>query len=121
MANLEPKIVFDFFDEICKVPRPSKKEEKISAWLVETGKKLGLETKRDKIGNVLISKPATPGKENVTPIIFQGHMDMVCEKNSDTKFDFEKDAIQSYVDGEWMASFSKSNLVSLFFSQTMSM
>lgn len=102
MANLEPKIVFDYFDEICKVPRPSKKEEKISAWLVETGKKLGLETKRDKTGNVLISKPATPGKENVTPIIFQAHMDMVCEKNNDTKFDFEKDAIQSYVDGEWM-------------------
>jgi dipeptidase D len=102
MANLEPKIVFDFFDEICKVPRPSKKETKISNWLVETGKKLGLETKRDKVGNVLISKPATKGKENVTPIIFQAHMDMVCEKNNDTVFDFEKDAIQSYVDGEWM-------------------
>lgn len=102
MATLEPKIVFDFFDEICKVPRPSKKEEKISAWLVETGKKLGLETKCDKCGNVLISKPATKGKENVTPIIYQAHMDMVCEKNNDTNFDFNKDAIQSYVDGEWM-------------------
>lgn len=102
MATLEPKIVFDYFEEICKVPRPSKKEEKISAWLVETGKKLGLETKRDKSGNVLISKPATKGKENVTPIIFQSHMDMVCEKNNDTKFDFDKDAIQTYVDGEWM-------------------
>ncbi len=84
MANLEPKIVFDFFEEICKVPRPSKKEARISDWLIETGRKLGLETKRDKVGNVLISKPATPGKENVTPIIFQSHMDMVCEKNNDT-------------------------------------
>lgn len=102
MANLEPKIVFDFFEEICKVPRPSKKEEKISAWLMETGKKLGLETKRDKIGNVLISKPATPGKENVTPIIYQSHMDMVCEKNNDTNFNFDTDAIQTYIDGEWM-------------------
>ena len=102
MANLEPKIVFDFFDEICKVPRPSKKEEKISAWLVETGKRLGLETKRDKSGNVLISKPATKGKENVTPIIYQSHMDMVCEKNNDTVFDFDKDAIQTFIDGEWM-------------------
>lgn len=102
MATLEPKIVFDYFEEICKVPRPSKKEDKISAWLVETGKKLGLETKRDKCGNVLISKPATKGKENVTPIIFQSHMDMVCEKNNDTQFDFEKDAIQTYIDGEWM-------------------
>ncbi|MCQ2272767.1 MAG: aminoacyl-histidine dipeptidase [Bacteroidales bacterium] len=99
---MEPKIVFDYFSEICKIPRPSKKEEKISAWLVETGKKLGLETKRDKIGNVLISKPATKGKENVTPIIFQAHMDMVCEKNNDVKFDFEKDAIQTYIDGDWM-------------------
>lgn len=102
MANLEPKIVFDFFEEICKVPRPSKKEARISDWLIETGRKLGLETKRDKVGNVLISKPATPGKENVTPIIFQSHMDMVCEKNNDTVFDFEKDAIQTYIDGEWM-------------------
>ncbi|MEG2070674.1 MAG: aminoacyl-histidine dipeptidase [Bacteroidales bacterium] len=102
MANLEPKRVFDYFDEICKVPRPSKKEEKIVVWLLETGKKLGLETKRDKIGNVLISKPATPGKEKVTPVIFQSHVDMVCEKNNDTVFDFEKDAIQSYVDGEWL-------------------
>lgn len=102
MANLEPKIVFDFFEEICKVPRPSKKEARISDWLIETGRKLGLETKRDKVGNVLISKPATPGKENVTPIIFQSHMDMVCEKNNDIVFDFEKDAIQTYIDGEWM-------------------
>ena len=102
MANLEPKIVFDFFDEICKVPRPSKKEAKMTEWLLKTGKEMGLETQRDEAGNVLISKPATPGKENVTPVIFQSHMDMVCEKNNDVDFDFEKDAIQAYVDGEWI-------------------
>jgi dipeptidase D len=99
---LTPSRVFYYFDEICKIPHPSKKEEKIVAWLLETGKALGLETKRDEIGNVLISKPATKGKENVTPVIFQSHMDMVCEKNSDTKFDFDKDAIQPYVDDEWL-------------------
>lgn len=102
MSNLEPKAVFDYFNEICKVPRPSKKEARMTEWLLNEGKKLGLESKRDEIGNVLISKPATPGKENVTPVIFQAHMDMVCEKNNDTVFDFEKDAIQSYVDGEWL-------------------
>jgi dipeptidase D len=102
ILNLTPQRVFYYFDEICKIPHPSKKEEKIVAWLLETGKNLGLETKRDKIGNVLISKPATKGKEKVTPVIFQSHVDMVCEKNSDTPFDFDKDAIQPYVDGEWL-------------------
>ena len=102
ILNLEPKRVFHYFNEICKIPHPSKKEEKIVAWLLETGKAMGLETKRDEIGNVLISKPATPGKENVTPVIFQSHVDMVCEKNADTIFDFDKDAIQPYIDGEWL-------------------
>ena len=102
ILNLEPKRVFYYFNEICKIPHPSKKEEKIVAWLMETGKALGLETKRDEIGNVLISKPATPGREKVTPVIFQSHVDMVCEKNNDTDFDFENDAIQPYIDGEWL-------------------
>ena len=102
MLQLEPQKVFYYFNEICKIPRPSKHEEKIVEWLMETGKKLGLPTKRDKIGNVLISKPSTKGKENVTPVIFQSHVDMVCEKNEDIAFDFSKDAIQTYVDGEWL-------------------
>ena len=102
MLSLKPEKVFYYFNEITKIPRPSKKEEKISLWLEETGKKLGLPTKRDKAGNVLISKPATPGKENVTPVVLQSHMDMVCEKNNDKIFDFEKDAIETYIDGEWL-------------------
>lgn len=102
MLNLKPAKVFYYFNEITKIPHPSKKEERISKWLEETGKALGLPTKRDKVGNVLISKPATPGKENVTPVIFQAHMDMVCEKNNDTLFDFDKDAIQTYVDNGWL-------------------
>ena len=104
MTNLEPKSVFHYFNEICKVPRPSKKEGKMIEWLLKTGKELGVDTKRDEVGNVLMSKPATPGKENVTPIVFQAHMDMVCEKNNDLDFDFENDAIQAYVDGEWLTA-----------------
>ena len=102
ILNLKPQRVFYYFNEICKIPHPSKKEEKIIAWLLETGKALGLPTKRDNIGNVLISKPATKGKEKVTPVIFQSHVDMVCEKNADTQFDFDTDSIQPYVDGEWI-------------------
>ena len=71
-------------------------------FLLDFGKKLGLETKRDEAGNVLIRKPATPGFEDRQTIILQSHMDMVCEKNRDVEFDFSKDAIQTYVDGEWM-------------------
>ncbi len=71
-------------------------------YLMDTGKRLGLETLKDEAGNVLIRKAAVPGKENVTPIVFQAHMDMVCEKNGDVVFDFEKDAIRTRIDGEWM-------------------
>ena len=102
MLNLKPTKVFYYFNEITKIPRPSKREEKMSLWLEETGKKMGLPTKRDKADNVLISKPATPGKENVTPVVLQAHMDMVCEKNNDKVFDFDKDAIETYIDGEWL-------------------
>ena len=102
ILNLQPTAVWKYFYEICQIPRPSKKEEKIIAYLLETGKKLGLDTKRDQVGNVLISKPATKGKENVTPVVFQSHIDMVCEKNNDTVFNFETDAIQPYIDGEWI-------------------
>ena len=102
MLNLKPAKVFYYFNEITKIPRPSKNETLISEWLEKTGKQMGLPTKRDKVGNVLISKAATPGWENVTPVIFQAHMDMVCEKNNDVDFDFNKDAIQTYVDGEWL-------------------
>jgi dipeptidase D len=102
ILNLKPKRVFYYFNEICKIPHESKKEEKIVAWLLETGKALGLETKRDKVGNVLISKPATKGREKVTPVIFQSHVDMVCEKNKETQFDFDKDPIQPYTEDGWL-------------------
>lgn len=100
--DLKPAILFRYFEEICQVPRPSKKEEKIRAYLVNFAETRGLEYKVDEAGNVLIVKPATPGKEHLKTVILQSHMDMVCEKNKDTEHDFEKDPIQTYVDGEWL-------------------
>ena len=102
ILNLEPKKVWKYFYEITQIPRPSKKEEKIIAYLMGFGKSLGLETLKDEIGNVLIRKPASKGRESVTPIIFQSHVDMVCEKNKDVDFNFDTDAIQPYIDGEWV-------------------
>lgn len=100
--TLQPKAVFDCFAEINKIPRPSHKEEKMGAFLVEFGKKLGLETLQDATGNVLIRKPATPGLENLKTTVLQSHMDMVCEKEAGLDFDFERDPIQTYIDGEWL-------------------
>lgn len=100
--ELKPSCVFDCFAQVNQVPRPSKKEERMIAFLMDFGQKLGLETKCDEVGNVLIRKPATPGMENRKTLILQSHMDMVCEKNANVDFDFQKDAIQTYIDGEWM-------------------
>lgn len=100
--ELKPTCVFHYFEEICIVPRPSKKEEKIRAYLVDFAKQHGLEYKEDEIGNILIKKSATPGMEDRKTVILQSHMDMVCEKNNDTEHDFDTDPIQTYVDGEWL-------------------
>lgn len=100
--NLTPKSVFDHFARINQIPRPSKREEKMIAYLTKFGESRGLPTKVDKTGNVLISKAATPGYENRQTLILQSHMDMVCEKLVDIEFDFDNDAIQTYVDGEWL-------------------
>jgi dipeptidase D len=102
LTHLNPKSVWDHFEDICKVPRPSKKEEKIIEFLLEFGKKHNLETKRDEIGNVLISKPATAGMENRKTVVLQSHMDMVCEKNTDTKHDFDNDPIVPWIDNGWV-------------------
>lgn len=100
--KLQPKLVFDCFAEINKIPRPSNKEEKMMAFLMDFGQKLGLETLQDETGNVLIRKPATKGFENLATTVIQSHMDMVCEKVAGLEFDFENDAIQTEIDGEWM-------------------
>jgi dipeptidase D len=102
IKDLKPSGIWNYFYEITQIPRPSKKEEKIIAYLLEFAKKHNLEVKKDDAGNVLITKPATKGKENLPTVILQGHVDMVCEKNSDTKHDFDKDPIETYIDGEWL-------------------
>jgi len=102
LNKLEPKEVWKHFEDICQVPRPSKKEEKIIEFLIEFGKKNSLETKRDEIGNVLIKKQATPGKENLKTVVLQSHMDMVCEKNNDTVHNFDTDPIIPWIDNGWV-------------------
>ncbi|WP_321479511.1 aminoacyl-histidine dipeptidase [uncultured Bacteroides sp.] len=102
LSDLKPSAVFYYFNEICKVPRPSKKEEKIIAYLKAFGEEHKLETKIDEAGNVLIKKPATAGKENLKTVVLQSHVDMVCEKNNNVTHDFLTDPIETEVDGEWL-------------------
>lgn len=102
IANLEPKLVWEQFDAITRVPRPSKKEGKIREYLVAFAREHGIECRTDKIGNVVMRKPATAGYEEHPTVILQSHMDMVCEKNSDVEFDFERDAIRTRIDGGWV-------------------
>ena len=100
--TLKPASVFNCFAQVNRIPRPSKHEEKMTSFLLDFGRSLHLDSRRDEVGNVIIRKPATPGMENRQTIVLQSHMDMVCEKNKDVSFDFMRDAIQTYVDGEWM-------------------
>jgi len=99
IENMEPKLLWKHFDEIRKIPRCSKHEEKIREYIVDFAKKHNLQTRVDKPGNVVIIKPASPDMENKPTVILQGHMDMVCEKNSDVDFDFSKDAINLKLEG----------------------
>ena len=100
--ELKPACVFEQFAKINEIPRPSKHEEKMIEYLKSFGESRGLETEVDETGNVIIRKPATKGFEDKATVILQSHMDMVCEKLVDVDFDFHKDAIQTYVDGEWL-------------------
>lgn len=101
-TGLKPEAVWGYFEEICQIPRPSRKEEKIGAWLMEFARQHHLQAIQDEAGNVLISKPAVRGKEHLPGVVLQSHVDMVCEKNSEVIHDFERDPIQPYVDGEWV-------------------
>jgi dipeptidase D len=102
IKDLEPKAVWNYFHELTQIPRPSGHEEQIRNYIEQFGKDLGLETLRDKTGNVIIRKPATPGMENLKGVILQGHLDMVPQKNSDKVHDFGKDPIETVIDGEWV-------------------
>jgi len=102
LSQLSPQPLFNYFEEICQVPRPSKKEEKIRQFLLDFAKKHGLESKTDAAGNVLILKPASSGMEKAPTVILQTHMDMVCEKNSDKLFDFDNDPIEPIIVDGWV-------------------
>ncbi len=102
VRDLTPNLIWNFFDQITKIPRPSKKEGKIVQFLLDFAKSYGLEAKKDDANNVLIKKSATPGKENIATVILQSHVDMVCEKNNDVKHDFENDALHTYIENGWV-------------------
>lgn len=102
VKDLKPALIWQCFDEITKVPRPSRHEEQIRAFLLDFAAKHNIAVKTDKVGNVVMSKPATPGCENAPTVILQAHMDMVAEKNNDVQHDFMKDPIQTYIDGDWV-------------------
>ena len=103
-SDLKPAIVFAEFAKINEIPRPSKREEKMIEYLKNWGAQHALDTHVDETGNVIIRKPATPGMENCKTVILQSHMDMVCDKLVDLEFDFDKDPIRTYIDGEWLTA-----------------
>lgn len=102
ILKLEPKTVWKYFHDITRIPHPSKKEKKIIEFMVKFGKDNNLETIVDETGNVIIRKPASKGMENRKGVILQAHLDMVPQKNSDKKHDFEKDPIDTVIDGDWV-------------------
>ncbi len=102
LVDLKPELLWKHFEELTQIPRPSRKEEKAAKYVVDFAKQNNLEYAKDSFGNIVIRKPATPGKENLAPVVLQGHLDIVPEKNSDVKHDFEKDPLQIYVDGDWV-------------------
>jgi dipeptidase D len=102
ITSLEPKELWSHFAEVNAVPRPSKKEERIIEFMMQFGKNLGLETTKDEVGNVIIRKPASKGMEDRQTIVLQSHLDMVHQKNANTKFDFNSQGIEMIVDGDWV-------------------
>lgn len=102
LSNIEPQIIWKNFSKLNAVPRPSKKEEKVIAFIKEFGENLGLETTVDEVGNVIIKKPATSGMEDRKSIVLQSHLDMVCQKNNDVNFDFETEGIKMEIEGDWV-------------------
>lgn len=102
IRHLEPKHLWNKFADLNAVPRPSKKEERVIAFMKDFGNNLDLEVIEDEVGNVIIKKPATAGMEDRTTIVMQSHLDMVHQKNSDTIFDFDTQGIEMYVEGDWV-------------------
>ncbi len=102
IRSIEPTTPWRHFADLNAVPRPSKREQRVAQFIQDFGLQLGLEVLTDAFGNVIIKKPASPGKEKSPVVILQGHLDMVHQKNADTTFDFETQGIQMYIDGDWV-------------------
>lgn len=102
IRQLEPKALWNYFADLNAVPRPSKKEERVIQFAKSFGESLGLPTKIDAVGNVIIKKPASKGMENRQTVVLQSHLDMVHQKNADTIFDFDRQGIEMYIDGDWV-------------------
>ena len=102
IKELSPKAVWNYFYELTQIPRPTGHTAAVAQFVAEFGKNLGLETIVDKTGNVLIRKPATPGRENRKTVTLQAHLDMVPQKNSSVNHNFLTDPIDAYIDGEWV-------------------
>ncbi len=104
ITQLQPQLLWKWFDQICAIPHPSYSEDDLANFIVNWAKEKGLDVERDSVGNVLIHKPATKGMENRQGVVLQAHLDMVPQANEDTIHDFNKDPIQPYIDGEWVTA-----------------
>ena len=104
LSALKPALVWKHFAQIVRIPRPSSHEEKIRKYVMDFAREKGLECKEDAAHNVYVRKPASKGMEDRKGVVLQAHLDMVPQKNNDKKFDFTKDAIDAYVDGEWVTA-----------------
>ncbi|WGL94716.1 aminoacyl-histidine dipeptidase [Arsenophonus nasoniae] len=102
LSQLSPQPLWDIFAQICAIPHPSGHEEALAAYIMQWAERKKLNVERDKVGNILIRKPATAGMENILPVVLQAHLDMVPQKNGDTQHDFIQDPIRPYVDNEWV-------------------
>ena len=104
LTSLKPALVWKHFAAMTQIPRPSFHEEKIRRYVLDVARSLGLECREDAAHNVYVRKPASKGMENRAGVILQAHLDMVPQKNNDKKFDFLKDPIRAYVDGDWVTA-----------------
>ncbi|MFV7769389.1 aminoacyl-histidine dipeptidase [Shewanella marisflavi] len=102
LSQLQPQALWQWFEQICAIPHPSKHEQALSQYIQNWAKDKQLSVVEDKVGNLIIKKPATPGMENRKVVALQAHIDMVPQKNADKVHDFEKDPIEAYVDGDWV-------------------
>ena len=102
LKDLEPKGVYRFFEEMCRIPRGSGNTRAVSDWAVNFARERGLACRQDSLGNVVIWKAASPGYEDHPTAMIQGHLDMVCVKDNGVEHDFEKDPLDLYIDGDWV-------------------